>query len=287
MNGRIRLLLPSVAVSLLIFATTTVAAVELDPAVVTVRTPDQLKWRDPANKGPNNGISLLGDGITGHYVNITKWNKGNNFSRPHFHANDRLIYILSGTWWNGTGTAFDPPNTVPIRAGSFVTHHAKGVHWDGAKDEDAVLLIIGEGPAASTRVKETEGAFNTLNPAAVTYLTPEQFTWRDPSHKAPLNQVILYGNPAKPGLYITINKFSNGFNRPHYHPSDRFSYVLQGTWWVGTGATFDPNNTVAMRPGTVVTHTKGGIHYDGSKEGDALVLITGIGPASAVQAEKK
>ncbi len=57
--------------------------------------------------------------------------------------------------------------------------------------------------------------------------------------------MILYGNPAKPGLYITINKFSNGFNRPHYHPSDRFSYVLQGTWWVGTGAKFDPNNTVA------------------------------------------
>ena len=83
-------------------------AVELDPAVVTVRTPHQLKWRDPANKGPANGISLLGDGVTGHYVNITKWNKGNNFSRPHFHANDRLIYILSGTWWNGTGTAFGP-----------------------------------------------------------------------------------------------------------------------------------------------------------------------------------
>ena len=50
---------------------------------------------------------------------------------------------------------------------------------------------------------------------------------------------------------------------------------------------FDPNNTVAMQPGTVVTHTKGGVHFDGSKEGDALVLITGIGPASAVQAEQK
>jgi hypothetical protein len=35
-------------------------------------------------------------------------------------------------------------------AGSFVTHFGKQVHWDGAKDTDAVLLIVGEGPAAST-----------------------------------------------------------------------------------------------------------------------------------------
>ena len=32
-------------------------------------------------------------------------------------------------------------------AGSFVSHYVKQVHWDGAKDEDAVLLIMGEGPA--------------------------------------------------------------------------------------------------------------------------------------------
>jgi hypothetical protein len=28
------------------------------------------------------------------------------------------------------------------------------VHWDGAKDEDAVLLIMGEGPATSTATEE-------------------------------------------------------------------------------------------------------------------------------------
>ena len=38
--------------------------------------------------------------------------------------------------------------------GSFVTHFGKQVHWDGAKDEDAVLLIMGEGPATSTAAEE-------------------------------------------------------------------------------------------------------------------------------------
>ena len=96
-------------------------------------------------------VSLLGDGKAGHYVNITKWNKGNNFSRPHFHPNDRLIYVLSGTWWNGTGTAVRSAQHDPDPGWTFVTHHAKGVHWDGAKDEDAVLLIIGEGPGGAAR----------------------------------------------------------------------------------------------------------------------------------------
>ena len=49
---------------------------------------------------------------------------------------------------------FDPANTTPMPAGSFVTHLAKQVHWDGAKDEDTILLIMGEGPATSTPAEE-------------------------------------------------------------------------------------------------------------------------------------
>jgi hypothetical protein len=34
--------------------------------------------------------------------------------------------------------------------GSFVVHHARKVHYDGAKDEDCVIAIYGMGPATST-----------------------------------------------------------------------------------------------------------------------------------------
>jgi hypothetical protein len=88
-------------------------------------------------------------------VVYTKWTKGNHFSHPHFHPNDRYIVVLQGTWWVGSGPKFDPAHgTVPMPAGSFVTHYGKQVHWDGAKDEDAVLLIMGEGPGTSTAVPE-------------------------------------------------------------------------------------------------------------------------------------
>ena len=39
-------------------------------------------------------------------------------------------------------------------AGTFVTHFGKQVHYDGAKEADAILLIVGEGPATSTRAEE-------------------------------------------------------------------------------------------------------------------------------------
>jgi hypothetical protein len=62
--------------------------------------------------------------------------------------------VLQGTWWVGSGPKFDPANTTAMPAGSFVTHFGKQVHWDGAKDEDAVLLIMGEGPATATAAEE-------------------------------------------------------------------------------------------------------------------------------------
>ena len=37
-----------------------------------------------------------------------------------------------------------------LAAGTFVTHYGQQVHFDGAKDEDAVLLIVGLGPATAT-----------------------------------------------------------------------------------------------------------------------------------------
>ena len=40
----------------------------------------------------------------------------------------------------------------PIPAGSFVTHFGKQVHYDGAKDGEVILQIVGMGPATSTQV---------------------------------------------------------------------------------------------------------------------------------------
>lgn len=131
-------------------------AVELNPAAVSYKLPDKIDWKRAPGAGNETAV-LVGDPTKeGLYVVLNKWLKGNNFSRPHFHPNDRFITVLSGTWWVGTGNKFDPDNTVPMPAGSFVTDFGKQVHWDGAKDEDTVLLIVGMGPATITRVEEAK-----------------------------------------------------------------------------------------------------------------------------------
>ena len=130
------------------------SAAELNPAAVTFKLPDQIQWKTDEARGVAQA-TLVGDpDKPGFYAVLTKWIKGNHFSRPHFHPNDRYIVVLQGTWWVGSGPKFDLANTTPMPAGSFVTHFAKQVHWDGAKDEDAVLLIMGEGPATSTGAEE-------------------------------------------------------------------------------------------------------------------------------------
>jgi hypothetical protein len=73
-------------------------------------------------------------------------------ARRFFH-NDRFI-VISGTWWVGTGRNFDPETTKPFPAGSVVTHFAKNVHYDGAKDDEAILEIVGEGPATVTPAED-------------------------------------------------------------------------------------------------------------------------------------
>jgi len=127
---------------------------KLDPAVLAFKLPDQLKWRDPLGVSPINQAILQGDPTQpGLYVVLNRFKPG-NFSRPHFHPNDRFITVVKGTWWIGTGNKFDPDNsTVPMPAGSFVTHYGEQVHYDGAKDEEAWVLIVGEGPATNTPVE--------------------------------------------------------------------------------------------------------------------------------------
>jgi hypothetical protein len=130
------------------------SAAELNPAAVIYKLPDQIPW-GPVNAAGAQSAVVAGDPTKpGFYAIYNKWTKGNHFSRPHFHPNDRYIVVLQGTWWVGSGPKFDPASTTPMPAGSFVTHFGKQVHWDGAKDEDAVLLIMGEGPATSTAAEE-------------------------------------------------------------------------------------------------------------------------------------
>ena len=125
---------------------------ELDPAALSYKLPNQIEWKAPFSglAGVETAVVAGDPTRPGFYAVMVKWAAGNHFSRPHFHPHDRFITVLKGTWWVGTGTKFDPESTVPMPAGSFVVHYGRGIHYDGAKDEEAVLLIVGDGPETPT-----------------------------------------------------------------------------------------------------------------------------------------
>jgi hypothetical protein len=128
---------------------TVIAEDKLDPAVIAYKLPDQIKWLDNPKSGNRTAI-LQGDPTKpGPYAMLIQWLPG-NMSRPHYHPNDRHFIVISGTWWVGTGPDFKPESTVPLPSGASVTHFARGVHFDGAKTEQATILVWGEGPATTT-----------------------------------------------------------------------------------------------------------------------------------------
>jgi hypothetical protein len=125
------------------FAAFSATAAEPDPKAILYTLPDKLDWK----KGDiTDSVMLQGDASKpGIYIQLLRWHK-NNMSRPHSHDTARYITVISGTWWVGTGDKFDPASTAPMPAGSYVVDIPNELHYDGAKDEECVLLIVGMGP---------------------------------------------------------------------------------------------------------------------------------------------
>jgi hypothetical protein len=122
-----------------------------DPSMTFTETPDQIRWKTAPGSEPNTveNADLWGDSSKpGLYYNLTKWYPG-YMSAPHWYETDRLCVVVSGTWWVASGETFNPDDTVPMPAGSFIRRVAHTAHYDGVKKdgkEPAVIAICGIGP---------------------------------------------------------------------------------------------------------------------------------------------
>ncbi|MFZ5609336.1 MAG: cupin domain-containing protein [Pseudomonadota bacterium] len=112
--------------------------------------------------------------------------------------------------------------------------------------------------------------------------------WQDAAQFPGLAFARLEGDPAKPGPYILLARFPPGvMTPPHSHDQDRFVTVIQGTWHVGVGPVLDRAAMTPLPPGSFMKHPKGAVHYDGSKEGEVIVQITGMGPVATAFANQR
>jgi quercetin dioxygenase-like cupin family protein len=136
-----------------------------------------------------------------------------------------------------------------------------------------ILAAAAMAPAASpVRVQaetDSKGFIRTL---------PSQVEFQ-PAEGTPI--AILDGDPSKPGIYVARIKFPpHVFSRPHWHSTDRHIVVLKGTWYMGVGETFDPSTAIPMPPGSYVKHPAGAPHWDGAKDEEVELQVTGMGPVT-------
>jgi quercetin dioxygenase-like cupin family protein len=123
--------------------------------------PDEVQWGPPNAEGVQTAV-IDGDPTKpGIYVMRIRFPPG-VMSHNHFHAEDRHALVLKGTWWTGTGDEFEPDKTVPLKPGSYMKHPAGAHHFDGAKDEEVILQLIGYGPTGTTVLRPGEGLFGKI-----------------------------------------------------------------------------------------------------------------------------
>jgi quercetin dioxygenase-like cupin family protein len=92
---------------------------------------------------------------------------------------------------------------------------------------------------------------------------------------------ILYGDPTKPGVFVTRVKFSPGWkDPPHWHPDEvRTVAVLSGTFYFGTGEKWDESKMKPYPAGTFYSEPPKAPHYTWAKDGEVIIQVTGVGPS--------
>ncbi len=117
----------------------------------------------------------------------------------------------------------------------------------------------------------------------ITITDVDKLQWRDYPGLPGVRFTVIAGDPSKPGIYTIRARFApNTMSAPHWHPETRYVTVLKGTWWAGTGPKFDPSTTTPVKTGGFAVHTPKEIHYDGAKDEEVIVQISGIGPSGTI-----
>jgi quercetin dioxygenase-like cupin family protein len=140
-------------------------------------------------------------------------------------------------------------------------------------------IVMGVVVAAASGIAKDDPGFVRITPADI--------HWQEVPNGHGVKQAILLGDPAKSGTYVIRVRFPPYvMDVPHWHPNARYVTVLEGTWYTGTGDTFDLSRAVPLKPGSVMLHPAKATHWDGSAGAEPVIVqITGEGPGTTTQVD--
>lgn len=251
-----------------------------DPSRIIMKLPQDIKWTgnksllygDPTKAGDPYGVAIkLAPG---------------QYSSTHTLANDRWVYVASGTLWV---SGSDAKASFPVKQDNFITNLARTSFSDGSRagaTEPTVLIVTGVGSPdnkimsdynQTTTVKASDPA--GAAPAASTMTIVPVSTTGNQNLYGGGQQAQTEGAP-----YGVVQIWAPGrSSTPHYHPHPRYIWVLTGTWWVSSSTYHDTRLTYPVPAGSFVQDLPHGIHWDGNRIDDpqtTRLYITGIAPAS-------
>jgi quercetin dioxygenase-like cupin family protein len=132
----------------------TVVRAQGEPMKPARISPDDLAW-SPSPLGFQIA-RVAGDPTkAGMYANRVRFPAGLRI-QPHFHPDERIVIVLSGTVYFGYGEQFDEAGMQALPAGSVWTEPARLPHYAWAKNGEAVIQVIGNGPSGTTAVQSKQ-----------------------------------------------------------------------------------------------------------------------------------
>jgi hypothetical protein len=162
---------------------------------------------------------------------------------------------------------------------------SSGLAADAGIEGTRRMLVLAPLIASLPLVLKTNAAqAGTIDPSETTVTLPDamEFVPWSGGPAGSGEMTALYGSLDKPGPYLVLMKWHPGYmSAPHTYLTDRLSVVVSGTWWVNSGADFDPKNTVPVPAGGFVLRHAHTPHYDGvlrTTEEPAVIALFGIGP---------
>ncbi len=138
----------------------------------------------------------------------------------------------------------------------------------------SALMLLGPAQALAVEAIVDKG------PASHLQYSNENIPWQaaPKSLEAGAKVAVLEGNPAEAGVFTMRIKMPDGFRiSPHWHPNVERVTVLSGTFKLGSGETFDANNTQALLPGSYTAMPPKMRHY-AVTEGETMIQLTSVGP---------
>ncbi|HEY5758352.1 MAG TPA: alpha/beta fold hydrolase [Steroidobacter sp.] len=140
-------------------ATTQLVRTFLDYKIQARLTPNEIGAM--SHSGASTGTSgvagiqtrvLKGDPTKPGLYTIQLTVPANTTIKAHTHADDRIATVVSGTWYFGYGTAFEPKALKALSAGSFYAEPPEA-HFARTGDTPVVLHITGVGPTSTHYVE--------------------------------------------------------------------------------------------------------------------------------------